>query len=205
MGKDSAKSTLTVWEDFRCPACKPFEEAYRKTIHELTDKGQLKVEYHLATLIDGNMGGSGSLRAANAAACAQDAGKFTAVPRRAVHEPAAGDGRRVQQERQADRARGQGGRARHATFKSCVDDGKHDSWVAEVEQGLPGRRVLQGTPTVLLDGKNIFQDQTLTPAKLKKMVEEANKGLTAPLGGCTSGVLLWSRSRAGCLGHRPAR
>lgn len=78
VGKESAKSTLTVWEDFRCPACKSFEDAYRSTIHELTDAGQLKVEYHLATLIDGNMGGSGSLRAANAAACSQDAGKFTA-------------------------------------------------------------------------------------------------------------------------------
>lgn len=60
VGKDSAKSTLTVWEDFRCPACKAFEDAYRTTIHELTDSGQLRVEYHLATLIDKNMGGSGS-------------------------------------------------------------------------------------------------------------------------------------------------
>lgn len=60
VGKESAKSTLTVWEDFRCPACKSFEDAYRSTIHELTDAGQLKVEYHLATLIDGNMRGSGS-------------------------------------------------------------------------------------------------------------------------------------------------
>lgn len=60
VGKESARSTLTVWEDFRCPACKSFEDAYRSTIHELTDSGQLKVEYHLATLIDGNMGGSGS-------------------------------------------------------------------------------------------------------------------------------------------------
>ncbi|WP_055527457.1 DsbA family protein, partial [Streptomyces alboniger] len=78
LGKADARSTLTIWEDFRCPACKGFEDAFRSTIHDLADKGQLKVEYHLATLIDGNMGGSGSLRAANAAACAQDTGKFPA-------------------------------------------------------------------------------------------------------------------------------
>ncbi len=73
VGEESAKSTLVIWEDFRCPACKAFELAYRDTIHELTEAGQLKVEYHLATIIDGNMGGTGSRKSANAAACAQDA------------------------------------------------------------------------------------------------------------------------------------
>ena len=33
-----------------------------------------------------------------------------------------------------------------------------------------------GTPTVLFDGKNIYQDRTMTPAKLKQMVQEQNKG-----------------------------
>ena len=36
-----------------------------------------------------------------------------------------------------------------------------------------------GTPTVLLDGKNIYQDQTMTPAKLKQMVQEADKAVEA--------------------------
>ena len=90
-GKRGAPSTLTVWEDFRCPACKQFENVFRKTIHELADRGRIRVEYHLVTIIDGNMGGTGSVRAANAAACAQDAGKFRRVPRRALPEPAAGD------------------------------------------------------------------------------------------------------------------
>lgn len=78
VGADDAPSTLTIWEDFRCPVCAQFENAFRDTIHQLENTGQIKVEYHLATIIDGNLGGSGSLRAANAAACAQDAGKFSA-------------------------------------------------------------------------------------------------------------------------------
>ncbi|MGW1549911.1 DsbA family protein [Streptomyces sp. NPDC002346] len=78
VGANDAPSTLTVWEDFRCPVCGQFENAFRDTIHELENTGQLKVLYHLVTLIDGNLGGSGSLDAANAAACAQDVGKFSA-------------------------------------------------------------------------------------------------------------------------------
>lgn len=62
VGAADAPSTLTIWEDFRCPVCAQFENAFRDTIHDLEQSGQLKVEYHLATLIDGNLGGSGSSR-----------------------------------------------------------------------------------------------------------------------------------------------
>jgi hypothetical protein len=33
-----------------------------------------------------------------------------------------------------------------------------------------------GTPTVLFDGKNLVEDRSMTPAKLKQMVQAANKG-----------------------------
>lgn len=38
-GPAGAKSQLTVWEDFRCPACKAFETNYRDTIHDLESRG----------------------------------------------------------------------------------------------------------------------------------------------------------------------
>ncbi|MGW5731984.1 MULTISPECIES: DsbA family protein [Streptomyces] len=177
VGKDGAKSTLTIWEDFRCPACKQFEDMYRKTIHELTDKGQLKVEYHLATIIDGNMGGSGSLRAANAAACAQDAGKFT--PYHDVlytNQPPETDDAFSKNSKLIELAGKVDGLVTDS-FKKCVDDGTHDSWATKSNKAFQ-ESGLQGTPSVLLDGKNIFGDQKnpLTPAKLKAKVEEANRG-----------------------------
>lgn len=175
-GKADAKSTLTVWEDFRCPACKGFEDGFRSTIHELTDKGQLKVEYHLATLIDRNLRGSGSLRAANAAACAQDAGKFP--PYHDVlykNQPAETDDAFSKNDKLIELA-GQVEGLDTPAFKKCVEDGKHDSWVEKSNQAFQDAK-LQGTPTVRLDGKDIFGDQSnpLTPQKLKKMVEEANR------------------------------
>lgn len=174
VGKDGAKSTLTVWEDFRCPACQAFEALYRPTIHELVDSGQLKVEYHLVTLIDGNLGGSGSLRAANAAACAQDAGKFTAYhdvlyenqPKET--EDAFGDNSKLIE--LAGKVEGLDTPA----FQKCVNDGTHDSWV-EKSQAAFKSGGFSGTPTVLFGGKNIYADPTMTPAKLKQMVEAENK------------------------------
>ncbi len=176
VGKESAKSTLTVWEDFRCPACKGFEDGYRSTIHELTEKGELKVEYHLATLIDGNMGGSGSKRAANAAGCAQDAGKF--VPYHDVlfkNQPPEPDDAFGKNSKLIELA-GQVDGLDTDSFKKCVEDGKHDSWVDKSNQAFQDAK-LRGTPTVRLNGKDIFGDQNnpLSPQKLKQKVEEANR------------------------------
>jgi protein-disulfide isomerase len=175
VGKDSAKSTLTVWEDFRCPACKSFETAYRPVIHELTNAGQLKAEYHLVTLIDGNMGGSGSRNAANAAACAQDAGKFPAYHDVLFdNQPPEVDDAYASNDKLVELAGKVDGLDTPA-FRKCVEDGTHNSWVAKSHQAF-NKGGFSGTPTVLFDGKNIYQDRTMTPAKLKQMVQEQNKG-----------------------------
>lgn len=176
-GKSEAPSTLTVWEDFRCPACKAFETNYRDTIHDLEAKGLLKVEYHLVTLIDGNMGGTGSLKSANAAACAQDAGKF--APYHDVlfdNQPEETDdafGKNAKLLELAGKVDG----LDTAAFRTCVEDGTHDSWVNKSQEAFRAGK-FRGTPTVLLDGKDIFGDQAnpLTPQKLKEKVEAAGKG-----------------------------
>lgn len=198
-GKDEAKSTLTVWEDFRCPACKSFEDNYRATVHELEAAGLLKVDYHLVTLIDGNMGGSGSLKAANAAACAQDAGKF----------PAYHDVLFQNQPQEVDDAYGKNAKLLELAgkvdgldtpaFRKCVEDGTHNSWVGKSQEAFAAGK-FRGTPSVLLDGKDIFADQAdpVTPQKLKEQVEAKAKGgaspSASPAGGSGAGSKASSRT-----------
>ncbi|MGW1254273.1 DsbA family protein [Streptomyces sp. NPDC002513] len=174
VGRDSAKSTLTVWEDFRCPACQAFETAYRPTLRQLADSGKLRAEYHLVTLIDGNTGGSGSRTAANAAACAQDAGRF-----RDYHDVLYENQPRETEDAFSDKAKlielaGKVPGLDTPAFRTCVKDGTHDGWVAKSNDAFRSGG-FNGTPTVLLDGKNIYTDPAMTPAKLKQMVEAANK------------------------------
>jgi len=175
VGQHSAPAKLTVYEDFRCPACGQFENAFRGTIKSLQRAGKLKAEYHLVTLIDGNMGGRGSHEAANAAACARDKGKF--VPYHDVlyrNQPSeekdafANTGRLIELAGKVD------GLA-DASFKECVTSGRHDAWVTRSDEEFR-KSGHQGTPTVLLNGKDIFSDQAhpLTPARLRKLVEAAS-------------------------------
>ncbi|WP_189218377.1 MULTISPECIES: DsbA family protein [Streptomyces] len=174
VGEDGAKATLTVWEDFRCPACKSFEDVYRPTIHELTDSGKLKVEYRLVTLIDGNMGGSGSRKAAGAAACAQDAGRF-----RDYHDvlyrnqPREADDAFARTSRLVELA-GRVDGLDTESFRRCVRSGAREGWVAKSNAAFE-KGDFPGTPTVLLGGTNISADRSMSPAKLKRMVEAANK------------------------------
>ncbi|WNO75161.1 MULTISPECIES: DsbA family protein [unclassified Streptomyces] len=178
VGADDAPSTLTIWEDFRCPVCAQFENLFRDTIHELVAAGQIKVEYHLATIIDGNMGGSGSLRAANAAACAQDVGDF--APYHDVlfqNQPPEPDDAFGNNDRLIELA-GKVEGLDTPGFRSCVEDGKHDSWVAKSNTAFQNGG-FRGTPTVLLNGESVFPakgSEQISPANLKKWVTEANKG-----------------------------
>ncbi|MBT2487010.1 thioredoxin domain-containing protein [Streptomyces sp. ISL-96] len=181
VGAKDAPSTLTVWEDFRCPACAQFENAFRETIHELERAGQIKIEYHLATLIDGNMGGSGSLKSANAAACAQDVGKF--VPYHDVlyqNQPPETDDAFSKDSRLIELANKVDGLVTD-TFKQCVADGTHNGWVRKSNEAFQ-KGNFQGTPTVQLNGESIFPkkgDEQISPDNLKKWVAEANKGKKA--------------------------
>ncbi|QGZ48480.1 thioredoxin domain-containing protein [Streptomyces sp. QHH-9511] len=188
-GKPDAPSTLTIWEDFRCPACASFENAFRDTIHELEATGALKAEYHLVTIIDGNMGGSGSLRAANAAACAQDAGKFT--PYHDVlymNQPAETDDAFAKNDKLLELAGKVPGLDTPA-FRGCVEGGTHDSWIAKSNDAFR-KGEFRGTPSVLLNGESIFpqkENEQISPENLKKWVAEANKGKKAGTASPASG------------------
>lgn len=177
VGATDAPSTLTIYEDFRCPACDAFEKTFTPTVHSLEDSGQIRTEYHLVTLIDGNRGGSGSLNAANAAACAQDAGKF-----RAYHDVLYANQPDETTDKFADKnyllqLAGQVPGLKTAAFTACVNGGTHDEWVKKSNDAF-GASGFNSTPTILLNGKNIYgaSAPALTPDSLKALVAAANKG-----------------------------
>lgn len=172
MGKPKAPSTLTVYEDFRCPACAHFERAYGDTVEELRSTGRLRTEYHLVTIIDGNLGGHGSQYAANAALCARDAGRFLEYHDVLfAHQPEESDDAFGDKKRLIELAGRVDGLDTPA-FRECVRRGAHDDRVERSNAAFTGSGH-QATPTVLLDGENIYtgRERPLTPEALKREVE----------------------------------
>lgn len=173
LGKARAPSTLTVYEDFRCPACAQFERGYAETIRELQEQGQLRTEYHLVTIIDGNLGGSGSKNAANAALCARDQGRFAEYHDVLfAHQPQERDDAFGDKDRLVELA-GKVDGLDGAAFRDCVRQGTHDARVERSDAAF-GDSGYQATPTVLLDGENIYTaERQLTPEMLRERVTEA--------------------------------
>lgn len=172
VGKASAPSKLTVYEDFRCPACGQFENQFRSTIGSLEQQGKLKVDYNIVTIIDGNMGGSGSKNAANAAMCADDEGKFKKLHDTLYqNQPPETNDAFANKKTILKLAKKAG--IGSASFTSCVNDGKHNSKVQASNEAF-STSGHSATPTVLLNGKNVYgQSSQLTPAQLKQKVEAA--------------------------------
>lgn len=176
-GDKDAPVTLTVYEDFRCPACKGFEQHYNSTIEKLVKAGKLRVRYHIATIIDSNYPGSeGSKLAGNAATCAFEQGKFK------PYHDVLYDNQPPEQEdafttkQLLTLAKNVKGLKGNDDFTSCVKDETYAPWLKRVQKEFDTRfngRV--ATPSFLLDGKVMLggnQKKVAPPMRSPKAFEQ---------------------------------
>jgi protein-disulfide isomerase len=151
-----ARVTLTVYEDFRCPYCQLAESMFESTYKSYALAGKIQVQYHLVDLIDRNLGGTGSLRAGNAGACAQDAGpgKFAALHDLLyANQPDENDDAYGSDAALISLAKQVPG-LDSPTFEDCVNGDVHGSWVKRNYASLS--TVLNGsvaTPYYAINGK----------------------------------------------------
>ena len=68
--------TVTVFQDYQCPACKGVEDALGKQFNELSAKGDIKLQYRTMTFLDHKLANDASSRAAMAAAAADVVGRY---------------------------------------------------------------------------------------------------------------------------------
>ncbi|CQD11667.1 serine-threonine protein kinase [Mycolicibacterium conceptionense] len=70
-GTSEPKVTLSLFEDFLCPACGHLEQQFGPTINKLIDSGAVAVDYHMVAILD-KAGNGYSSRAGGAAYCIAD-------------------------------------------------------------------------------------------------------------------------------------
>jgi protein-disulfide isomerase len=71
-GTNHPKVTLSIYEDFLCPACGQFESKFGSDIHQLIKTGTVAVDYYMVAILDGQRNQNYSSRAGGAAYCVAD-------------------------------------------------------------------------------------------------------------------------------------
>jgi protein-disulfide isomerase len=174
MGDPNAPVKMDVWEDFQCPACKQYSENIEpRVLLNYVDTGKVLYTFHFFAFLDQNQGGLESHKAANAALCAADQGRFWefhdvlfanwigenagsfTVPRLL----AMGDSIQLKKD----------------TFSQCVTGNTHAS---QVNQDLAaGQSVgVQGTPSVFVDGTLLTPGYIPTYDQIAAAIDAAISG-----------------------------
>lgn len=175
----SVPVTITVYEDLRSPDSKAFADEYQAAFAKLLTTGQVQLHYQLVTASDKIYGGHGSQYAANAAACAQDEGRFTQFVQEIWNDqpdPKTGDlANEALMKTYARRA----GRISMNTFEPCLEQSDHKGWVIKSQADYAAAH-LGAVPAVQINGKTLTDVRSgLTPQKLTKMAEKEAKRVIA--------------------------
>ncbi|HEX8498550.1 MAG TPA: thioredoxin domain-containing protein, partial [Actinomycetales bacterium] len=148
VGKATAPVTVTVYEDFQCPACRDFESLSGATLAGFVADGTVKVEYRPVAILDRFSSTEYSSRALNAAGCVIAAApqQFTRFHSLLFANQPAESSAGLDDARLT--ALGQQVGARIGT---CVTDQTYSGWAARVTDQA-SKDGLAGTPTVQVDG-----------------------------------------------------
>ena len=158
---------VDIYEDFQCPICQQFEGLNGKYINSLIEDKKAIVRFHTLSFI-----GTESVRAANAAACANEENKF--VPFHLglyANQPAAENSGVWTSDRIIEIAAASG--VKSSSFSECVKSMKFEGWVSKVAEA-GSKAGINSTPTVLVNGKAIDRNTEYFSAdKFKAAVERS--------------------------------
>ncbi|WP_030784705.1 DsbA family protein [Streptomyces sp. NRRL S-920] len=172
VGDPQAKHTVKVYEDSRCPFCRKFEEGGAQALVGPVADGKVKVEYVIASFLDRNLGGSGSVNAANALRASVEAGKFPQYHAAVfANQPAEETDDAYTPAfllKIADKVDG----LRGGAFDKAVTNGTYKKWVGEAMTTF-NKDGVQSTPTVLIDGEKSEGEALYDQGEFAKQLKAA--------------------------------
>ncbi len=147
---------LDIWEDFQCPNCGGFEAANKTKIEDLISQGKAKVVYHTWNFLDANNVNNpaatqqSSTRAAIAAACAWDQGKFLQMHDQ-IYANQPSDEATGWTDQQLEQFAKDAGVPDTATFDQCLSSRRYSAFISQVNAQADQQQIT-GTPTFLVNG-----------------------------------------------------
>lgn len=167
--------TVTLYEDFQCPACKAFEAADGAFLKQAVAAGDITLDYRPISFLDSAPTDDYSSRALNTALCVLDTSDVKTYA--AMHEllyvaqsPESGPG--LDDTKLADIAKQAGA----GNLTTCINSKKFGPWIDKATAAF-GKAGYTGTPTIVVDGKQVKGSGGGSPT-----VAELQKAITAAKG-----------------------
>ncbi|AZQ34134.1 DsbA family protein [Streptomyces cyaneochromogenes] len=193
IGKDSAKKTLKVYEDPRCPICASFEQEAGSTVDKDIEDGKYKVQFIGGTFLDGDSlkdgkigsNGEGSKNAMSAMGAALNVSPeaFLAYKNAlysAKFHPAESDDKFKDDDYLIEIGDSVPALKNNAKFQNAVKKGTYDAWALAMSKTFDTNKDgVTGTPSFVMDGnvlKTSNPNQPWTAAEFTKAVDAALKG-----------------------------
>ncbi|WP_405019071.1 DsbA family protein [Kitasatospora sp. NBC_00070] len=172
VGDPDARHTVRVYADFRCPYCAKSEAATGELLASAAARGEVRIEYTLASFLDGRLGGSGSVKAANAARAALEAGRFAEFHAALfANQPAEESSDAFTDRFLLELASGVPG-LRSDGFDRAVEGVTYRDWVGQAQDAFRASGAT-GTPTVLVDGEKVAGGAQYDRAAFAELLERA--------------------------------
>ncbi|MGW1156730.1 thioredoxin domain-containing protein [Streptomyces sp. NPDC002513] len=186
IGKASAKKTLKVYEDPRCPICAQFEQTAGSTVKKDIDDGKFKFQYVGATFIDDHDNGQGSKNALSALGAA-----LNVSPEAFLEYKTALYSVKWHPDETTDKFKDDSyllkvadtvpALKNNTAFRNAVEKGTYDAWAMAMSKTFDDNKDgVTGTPTFVMDGKKLTVDSQgnppMTVADFNRVVDAALKG-----------------------------
>jgi protein-disulfide isomerase len=193
IGKDSAKKTLKVYEDPRCPVCAQFEQVVGPTVKKDIDDGKYKMQFIGATFIDGDSlgngrvgsNGEGSKNALSALGAA-----LNVSPEAFMEYKSALYSKKWHPNETTDKFNNDSylidvadtvpALKNNRQFQDAVKKGTYDAWALAMSKTFDNNKDdVSGTPSLVMDGKKLTLptgNPPLTVAEFDSTVDAALKG-----------------------------
>ncbi|MFJ8467018.1 thioredoxin domain-containing protein [Streptomyces swartbergensis] len=185
IGKDSAKKTLKIYEDPRCPVCAQFEQTVGPTVKRDIDDGKYKMQFIGATFIDNNDNGEGSKNALSALGAALNVSPEAFLDYKAALYSAKYHPEETTDEFKKDSylikvADTVPALKNNKKFQDAVEKGTYDAWAMAMSKTFDDNKDgVKGTPGFVMDGKQLTADNQgaplMTVADFNRVVGEALK------------------------------
>jgi protein-disulfide isomerase len=192
IGKPTAKKTLQVFEDSRCPVCAIFEQQVGPVMEKDVEAGKYKLQYVGATFLDGDSmsenrigtNGEGSKNALSALGAALDVSpdafmKFKAAMYSTKFHPEESKDELAKDEYLLKIADTVPELKDNKEFEKNVEEGTFDAWALKMSLTFDKSGVT-GTPSLKMDGKPVTdangKNAPMTAAEFTAAMDKALKG-----------------------------